>query len=309
MAALALTLTLGEAADFVGTVISMRSEHVDEMGIGEFASRSRLSARALRIYDELGLLPPARVDEDSGYRFYEPGQLKQARLIASLRQLHFPLAEIKAILPLEPAQAAERVRQVWAATESKHSSLRALATYLIDELSGTRSVVYEVKTREIPERSLLCVKRNVTGEKAAWAFGKEFIALLRHYKFPQIEGRAGAFFQIFWGEVSEDSDGPIEWCRPVPADQAEALAARCPELTLRTEPAHGEAFVPIGDGQLDGADWQVGSRSLEAWSDQQQHNVDVRLASLGLRITYLPSEVGRDTYQDFAIPFTGQARG
>jgi DNA-binding transcriptional MerR regulator len=282
---------------------------MDEMGIGEFASRSRLSARALRIYDELGLLAPARVDEDSGYRFYEPGQLKQARLISSLRQLYFPLAEIKAILPLEPAQAAERVRQVWAATESKHSSLRALATYLIDELSGKRSVVYEVKTREIPERSLLCVKRNVTGEKAAWAFGKEFIALLRHYKFPQVEGRAGAFFQIFWGEVSEDSDGPIEWCRPVPEDQAEALAARCPELTLRAEPAHGEAFVPIGDGQLGGADWQVGSRSLEAWSDQQQHNVDVRLASLGLRITYLPSEIGQDTYQDFAIPFTGQVRG
>jgi DNA-binding transcriptional MerR regulator len=282
---------------------------MDEMGIGEFANRSRLSARALRIYDELGLLAPARVDEDSGYRFYEPGQLKQARLIASLRQLHFPLAEIKAILPLELAQAAERVRQVWAATESKHSSLRALATYLIDELSGKRSVVYEVKTREIPERSLLCVKRNVAGEKAAWAFGKEFIALLRHYKFPLIEGRAGAFFQIFWGEVSEDSDGPIEWCRPVPPDQAEALAARCPELTLRTEPAHGEAFVPIRDGQLDGADWQVGSRSLEAWSDQQQRNVDMRLASLGLRLTYLPSEVGQDTYQDFAIPFTGQVRG
>ena len=282
---------------------------MDQMGIGEFANRSRLSARALRIYDELGLLAPARVDEDSGYRFYEPSQLKQARLIATLRQLHFPLEEIKAVLPLEPAQAAERVRQFWATTESKHSSLRALATYLIDELSGKRSIVYEVKTREIPERSLLCVKRNVTGEKAAWAFGKEFIALLRHYRFPQIEGRAGAFFQIFWGEVSEDSDGPIEWCRPVPPDQAEALAARCPELTLRTEPAHGEAFVPIGDGQLDGADWQVGSRSLEAWSDQQQHNVDIRLASLGLRITYLPSEVGQDSYQDFAIPFTGQARG
>jgi DNA-binding transcriptional MerR regulator len=287
----------------------MRSERVDQMSIGEFASRSRLSAKALRLYDEQGLLPPARVDADSGYRFYEPGQLKHARLIAALRELQVPLAEIKAILPLESLQAAERLREIWAATETKHISRRALAAYLIDELSGKRSVVYEVKTREIPERSLLRVKRNVTGEKAAWAFGKEFIALLRHYKFPQIEGRAGAFFQIFWGEVSEDSDGPIEWCRPVPPDQAEALAARCPELTLRTEPAHGEAFVPIGDGQLDGADWHVSSRSLEAWSDQQQHNVDIRLASLGLRITYLPSEVGQDTYQDFAIPFTGQVRG
>jgi DNA-binding transcriptional MerR regulator len=291
--------------------MSMRSEHVDEMGIGEFASRSRLSARALRIYDELGLLPPARVDEDSGYRFYEPEQLKQARLIATLRQLHFPLAAIKAILPLEPAKAAERVRQFWAASESKHSSLRALATYLIDELSGKRSVVYDVKTREIPERSLLCVKRNVTGEKEAWAFGKEFIALLRHYQLPQIEGRAGGFFCIYWGEVSEDSDGPMEWCRPVPPDEAEALAARCPELTLRAEPAHQEAFVKIGDGQIDGADFQVVSRSLEAWSEQQQRDVRlaIGMADLGLRITYLPSEVGQDTYQDFAIPFNGQPRG
>jgi DNA-binding transcriptional MerR regulator len=287
----------------------MRSEHVDQMSIGEFARGSRLSAKALRLYDELGLLRPARVDEGSGYRFYEPGQLGQARLVAALRQLQVPLAEIKAILALEPVQAAERVREFWAATEAGHTGRRALAAYLIDELSGKRPVVYEVSTREVPERSLLCVKRNVTGEKAAWAFGKEFIALLRHYQLPSIEGRAGAFFQIFWGEVSEDSDGPMEWCRPVPAGEAESLAARCPELTLRAEPAHGEAFVTIGDGQIDGADWQVVSRSLEAWGDQQQHDIDLRLAALGLRITYLPSEFGKDSYQDFAVPFTGRSRG
>jgi len=36
--------------------MSMRSEHVHQMSIGEFARRSRLSAKALRLYDELGLL-------------------------------------------------------------------------------------------------------------------------------------------------------------------------------------------------------------------------------------------------------------
>jgi DNA-binding transcriptional MerR regulator len=286
--------------------MSMRSEHVDQMSIGEFAGRSRLSPKALRLYDELGLLPPARVDEDSGYRFYEPGQLGQARLIAALRRLQVPLAEIKAILPLEPALAAERVRELWAATEAEHTGRRALAAYLIDELSGKRSAMYEVNTRDIPARSVLSVKRNVEGVDAAWAFGKEFIALLRHHQLPRIEGRAGAFFCIHWGEVSEDSDGPMEWCRPVPADEAEALAARCPELTLRAEPAHQEAFVKIGDGQIDGAEWQVVSRSLEAWSEQQP---DILPVDLGVRITYLPSEAGRDTYQDFAVPFDRRARG
>jgi PPM family protein phosphatase len=56
---------------------------VGQMSIGEFARRSRLSAKALRLYDDLGLLPPARVDEDSAYRFYDAVQLKQARLIAA----------------------------------------------------------------------------------------------------------------------------------------------------------------------------------------------------------------------------------
>jgi DNA-binding transcriptional MerR regulator len=286
--------------------MSMRSEYVDQMSIGEFARRSRLSAKALRLYDELGLLAPARVDEDSGYRFYEPGQLRQARLIAALRQLQVPLAQIKPILALEPAQAAERVREFWAAIEAGHTSRRALAAYLIDELNGKSSVMYEVNTRDMPARSVLSVKRNVKGVDAAWAFGKEFIGLLRHYRLPQIPGRAGAFFCIYWGEVSEDSDGPMEWCRPVPADEAEALAARCPELTLRAEVAHQEAFVRIGDGQIDGADWEVVSRSLETWSEHQH---DMLPIDLGLRITYLPSEVGQDSYQDFAIPFNRRPRG
>ena len=66
------------------------------MSIGEFARLSRLSAKALRLYDELGLLPPARVDPDSGYRWYAAGQLDNARLVASLRQIGVPLAQIHA---------------------------------------------------------------------------------------------------------------------------------------------------------------------------------------------------------------------
>jgi DNA-binding transcriptional MerR regulator len=61
------------------------------VSIGEFARRSRLSPRALRLYDESGLLLPARVDPDSGYRWYRLDQLESARHIAALRQLGMPL--------------------------------------------------------------------------------------------------------------------------------------------------------------------------------------------------------------------------
>ncbi|HEY1762641.1 MAG TPA: MerR family transcriptional regulator [Acidimicrobiales bacterium] len=68
---------------------------MEEISIGEFSRRSRLSVKALRLYDELGVLIPARVDGNSGYRYYDVAQLDDARLVAMLRQLELPLATIK----------------------------------------------------------------------------------------------------------------------------------------------------------------------------------------------------------------------
>jgi DNA-binding transcriptional MerR regulator len=52
---------------------------VVEVSIGEFARRLRLSAKALRLYNELGVLMPARIDAGSGYRYYDVTQLETAR--------------------------------------------------------------------------------------------------------------------------------------------------------------------------------------------------------------------------------------
>ena len=110
------------------------------MSIGEFARRSRLSPKALRLYDELGLLEPARVDDDSGYRYYSATQVDRARLIAALRQLQIPLAEIKSIADLEPHAAAERIGEYWHATETRHADRRDLApNHLIQPGRATRS--------------------------------------------------------------------------------------------------------------------------------------------------------------------------
>ena len=48
------------------------------MTIGEFAERTRLSPKALRLYDQLGLVVPARVDASSGYRLYSEDQVEAA---------------------------------------------------------------------------------------------------------------------------------------------------------------------------------------------------------------------------------------
>src|SRR6202167_6062407 len=271
---------------------------VEEVSIGEFARRARLCIKALRLYDKRGVLMPARVDEASGYRYYDVAQLEDAHLVAVLRQLDFRLATIRKLLACDPVDAADQIAAHWRKVESAHDARRELADYLINRLSGKSYVMYEVATREIPERSVLCLKRNVD-EKGAWALGKEFIAILRERPLPKMEGREGAMFSIYWGEVSADSDGPVEWCKPVPADGAKALASQYPELSLRTEPAHREAYValpndaiPAGPGGNPGVQWQLASEALRAWA--VEHGLDpeslvLKPEDLGVRITYFAS--------------------
>jgi DNA-binding transcriptional MerR regulator len=281
---------------------------VNEISIGEFARRSRLSLKALRLYDERGVLVPSRVDRASGYRYYDTAQLDQARLVVMMRELQLPLRTVRQLLACDPAEAAKRVTEHWRDAEAAHDARRELADYLVNRLSGKMPVMYEVATREIPERSLLCLKRNVD-QKGQWAFGKEFISILRERPVPKIEGRAGAAFCIYWGLVNGDSDGPVEWCIPVPQAEAHALAEHYPELTLRTEPAHLEMFValPVGYGA---AQWNLACQSLDAWAQDQalEHEGD-RLAltpeDLGLRTTYLATGPVTDPVPDIdlAIPF------
>jgi DNA-binding transcriptional MerR regulator len=100
---------------------------VEEVSIGEFARRSRLSIKALRLYDELGVLVPARVDEASGYRYYDVAQLEAAHLVSMLRQLDLPLAAIKELLACDPVDAAEQIAAHWRKVESAHDARRELA--------------------------------------------------------------------------------------------------------------------------------------------------------------------------------------
>jgi DNA-binding transcriptional MerR regulator len=282
---------------------------VDLMSIGEFARLSRLSAKALRLYDELGLLPPAQVDPDSGYRWYGAGQLDNARLVASLRQIGVPLAQIQLILSLEPEAAAAQVGDYWSGAEADHAAHRGLAGYLVDRLIGKRKVMYEVKIRDIPARSLLCLLRHASSRQEVWNLGKEVIGMLKAKPPPRVDGVAGAAFLSYYGEVNQDSDGPVEFCWPVPQDLAGQLATSFPGLTLRTEPAHQEAYSHLGHDSVPDAQAQRVGDSVLAWmAEQQRQPSDL----LPLRVTLLTTatpvtDVSRRAGSDFAFPLRDRA--
>lgn len=122
--------------------VTPRPDHPAKLvTIGEFARAARLSPKALRLYDDLGLLRPVRVDPSSGYRFYSPDQLERARLVAWLRRIGMPLARIAEVCDLSAADAAQAVSAFLAVEEADLAERRGLARFLIRYLSGRENAM------------------------------------------------------------------------------------------------------------------------------------------------------------------------
>jgi DNA-binding transcriptional MerR regulator len=241
---------------------------MDLMTIGAFAERTRLSPRALRLYDRLGLLPPVRTDPVSGYRFYSEDQVASARLVALLRRLGMPLPVIADIAAKPPAEAAEAVGSYWAGVESVMADRRVLVSYIQAKLTGADMARYDVQTRIIPERTLLSISRHLHTDETD-AFFADAFARLRSAG-PGVEGIAGCPFLVFYGEVSDDSDGPIELCRPVTPGNAADPAAAMADVQLRVEPAHDEVFIRLAMKDMGWPALAPAVDTLEAWIREQR---------------------------------------
>ncbi|MCU1415448.1 MAG: transcriptional regulator, MerR family [Microbacteriaceae bacterium] len=68
------------------------------LSIGDFARATNLSVKTLRYYHEAGLLEPAEIDANSGYRRYSTGQIPVAQVIRRFRALDMPLGDIREVL-------------------------------------------------------------------------------------------------------------------------------------------------------------------------------------------------------------------
>ncbi len=82
------------------------------LSVGRVARRAGLTTKALRHYDRIGLLRPATVDPATGYRWYHPDQVAQARLVWLLRSVELPLDQVRAAVAAWQAGDAGTVDQL-----------------------------------------------------------------------------------------------------------------------------------------------------------------------------------------------------
>jgi Cu(I)-responsive transcriptional regulator len=93
------------------------------MNIGEAARRSGLSAKMIRYYESVGVLPPPRRSA-GGYRVYEAGEVQALVFVRRARDLGFPVARIAELLRL------------WADPERASADVKALAEAQVSALRG-----------------------------------------------------------------------------------------------------------------------------------------------------------------------------
>ncbi|WP_338897669.1 MerR family transcriptional regulator [Streptomyces sp. TG1A-60] len=267
----------------------------DLLAIGAFAARTRLSAKALRLYDRLGLLTPAYVDEVNGYRYYRAGQAERARLVALLRQLDMPLAriaEIVAAVELDGERAAGLLAAYWAGAEERFASQRTLVAYLRGRLSerdlamngvngvnGVNSASntegaygqFTVETVDTASQVLLTQSRHTLADELPEWIGASLGRL--EEGAAACGGTTGAPFVVYHSEVSMESDGPAESCVPV-ADRAAARLwaakhGRAWSTRVRVEPAGRLVYTRITKAQVAHPQILAAFEAVERWIAEQ----------------------------------------
>ena len=127
------------------------------MRIGEVARMFNLSAGSIRHYERLGLLNPAFVDEESGYRYYGPRQLSILNNISYLRVLGMPLDQIKTLVTERGVEGMERqlasqlelVRERIGELRGIQRELERRLDILSDAMGSELDVVKLVETPEL----------------------------------------------------------------------------------------------------------------------------------------------------------------
>ena len=120
----------------------MQLNTVQLMPIGRFSRLTGVGVKALRHYDEVGLLVPAAVDDETGYRFYSPEQVEAAEAIRVLRKLDMPLDEIRSALAADgPAAFREALVSHQRRIATRDAALRAARAELQRLIDGRETLM------------------------------------------------------------------------------------------------------------------------------------------------------------------------
>lgn len=134
------------------------------LSIGEFSKLAHLSARMLRHYDSIGLLHPAQIGNENGYRYYEQSPLAIIAKIETLKGFGFTRTQISTLLPPPQSELVRRIRNrklhVCQDFERGHQSICHMEQAMVQMgASNAINESYPVLVMNDPEQTFLSIRR------------------------------------------------------------------------------------------------------------------------------------------------------
>ena len=200
------------------------------LSIGDFSRMTFLSVKALRHYHDVGLLPPAEIDPESGYRRYDPSQVPKAQVIRRLRELGMPLDDVRAVMEAPDVRArnaaiSAHLRRMEGELEHTRETVRSLRMLLDEDAPPTVAVAY----RSVGPTETLAMRDQVAYADA-FDWLAEAFAELRSALQQSGARRTGADAALYSSELLEDEHG--ELVAVVPVDSAVRPVERIESLRL-----------------------------------------------------------------------------
>jgi DNA-binding transcriptional MerR regulator len=175
------------------------------VSIGDFSRMTFLSVKALRHYHEVGLLPPAEIDSETGYRRYEAAQVPTAQVIRRLRELGMSLDDVRGVIEAPDVRArnaaiSAHLRRMEGELEQTRATVKSLRLLLDETAPAPIAISYRL---DEPSRALAIRAEIAHDDMFSWlddAFAELHAA---------VKQRTDADGALFSGELMEDEFGEI----------------------------------------------------------------------------------------------------
>lgn len=206
------------------------------LSIGEFARITGLTVKALRHYDERGLIRPTRVDPFTRHRSYGNGQLADAVLVAALRTADMPLERIRAALasPADARAVVAGFRSELAAARAAQDAALAAAEVFVDAFADPGPVV----ERDVDARHWAGVELSVPvpDDPETTAGADAALSRAAGRLHTELEHAGASPQQPMWTAMAEGDDGAalVTLCWPLTAPAPQGLPRTVEDLPVRT---------------------------------------------------------------------------
>jgi len=219
----------------------------DRIPIGRFSQITRLSRKALRLYDDRGILVPEVKELCTGYRYYTGPQIARGVSIKTLCGLGFSLPEITALLAAKDAHDTRTIRELFGERRVKIRSevhrLQQIEAILNDEDAPLELIYMSPDNpviKEIPPQ-------RVVGKQGQGSYGETITRLMgdlcRQIFSPENQRNGlkvvGPFMTLYYDSDYREKDATIECAAPVTG----RISLTDPAMEVRTIP--GGTFLTL----------------------------------------------------------------